>query len=182
MKIADTAIAGCFEITPEIRSDDRGTFVKYFQRSEFSERGLITEFAEEYHSFSVRNVVRGLHFQSPPHSHIKMVLCLTGTIFDAVVDLRVGSPTYGRHFSTELSASNAKVLYIPEGLAHGYSVCSESAVVLYKVTSAYAPAHDKGIRWNSAGIAWENSTPITSERDQKLPALSDFVSPFLFRI
>lgn len=180
MRILPTALAGCFLIAPEFRRDDRGYFVKTFHEEVFREHGLATEFREEYYSASQRGVVRGLHFQTPPHQHAKLVYCVRGAVFDAAVDLRAGSPTEGRHLSVELSADNGSMLYLAPGVAHGFCALTNDALMMYKVTSVYAPAHDAGILWNSAGIDWPVEAPRLSARDQQFPALAQFASPFVY--
>ncbi len=180
MNIIQTRIHGCFEIQPDIHRDNRGTFIKTFHESAFKESGLTTSFAEEYHSLSKKGVLRGLHFQIPPHDHIKVIYAASGKIFDAIVDLRVGSPTYGEHAIFELSDENASLLYLPSGIAHGFYVLSDYALVMYKVTTTYAPEHDTGILWNSVGIPWPDTSPIMSERDKTFPSLDEFDNPFFF--
>lgn len=179
-ELIQTPIAGCYEIQPKVLSDERGCFVKTFHRAEFAARGLQLDFDEEYYSVSRAGVIRGLHFQLPPMDHVKLVYCLSGSVFDAVLDLRIGSPSYGQSFSTELSASKGNGLYIPKGLAHGFAVTSESAILTYKVSTVYSPQHDAGILWNSANIDWPITDPTLSNRDQSFAALSDFQSPFHF--
>lgn len=180
MLIQNTKIPGCFEILPAILKDERGFFVKTFHRDVFAEHGLTTQFAEEYYTGSHRGVLRGLHFQVPPMDHVKLVTCVAGTVLDAVVDLRIGSPWYGKHAVFELSSDKANMIYLPAGLAHGFYVLSASAVLMYKVTSVYSPAHDSGILWNSAGIPWPGTDPLISKRDGGFVRLDDFKSPFLF--
>jgi len=181
MDIRKTEIPGCLEIHPPVFPDRRGRFVKTFQDSLFSRNGLATGFAEEYYTVSHRGVLRGLHFQLPPMEHHKVVYCVAGEVLDAVVDLRVGSPAYGRFATFALNAETASILYLPPGLAHGFLVLSGSAIMLYKVTTPYSPGHDSGILWNSAGIPWPDRSPVLSERDGKFPPLSGFQSPFLYR-
>lgn len=180
MEIIQTPIPGCFELHPKIFQDERGNFVKTFHEGMFRERGLETRFAEEYYSWSRRGVLRGLHFQLPPQDHIKLVYCASGAVLDVVVDLRKGSPSFGRHAQFELSAEKANMLYVPAGLAHGFYVTADHAIMLYKVTTVYSPAHDSGIRWDSAGILWPQANPIVSKRDSSFPALIDVASPFRF--
>lgn len=181
MQIIPTAIAGCFQLQPNVLHDPRGSFVKVFHQDLFREHGLATDYAEEYYSHSRRGVVRGLHFQTPPMDHAKLVYCPQGAVLDAAVDLRRGSPTYGQHITLELSGENGHMLYLPAGLAHGFCALSEQALMVYKVTTTYAPQHDGGILWNSAGIAWPTDQPVLSARDQQFPALADFESPFVYR-
>ena len=180
MLITSVDIPGCFEIQPEVFRDRRGTFVKVFQEEIFRQHSLVTQFAEEYYSSSRKGVLRGLHFQVPPHDQAKVVYCTSGRVFDAIVDLRKGSPTYGRHTTLELSAEKANLLYLPAGIAHGFCVLSVSAVVMYHVTTVHAPDYDAGILWNSVGILWPLKRPIISERDRDFPRFADFHSPFVF--
>ncbi len=179
--VMETAIAGCYEILPKVVGDTRGSFVKTFHAETFSNYGLCTDWPEEYFSISRRGVLRGLHFQTPPHHHDKLVYCVEGAVLDAVVDLRKGSPSFGNHLVLELTADKANMLYIPNGIAHGFYVVSDSATMMYKVSSMYAPEHDTGIRWNSAGIGWPDAKPIVSARDAGLPAFCAFESPFDLR-
>jgi len=171
-------LAGCFELQSEIFKDARGRFVKVFHEQAFAAQGLETIFAEEYYSVSHKNVVRGLHFQLPPMDHVKMVYCVEGKVMDAVVDLRVDSPTYGQHALFELSAEKANSIYIPKGMAHGFCARSEHAIMVYKVSTIYSPAHDAGVLWNSVGIPWPLEQPCISDRDKSFPSLADFASPF----
>lgn len=181
MKIEETAISGCFKIMPRVFRDERGSFIKTFHSDLFADHGLVTSFAEEFYSWSKRGVLRGLHFQTPPSDHTKMVTCLSGEVFDVVVDLRVGSPTFGHHEIITLRAADATVLYIPSGLAHGFMALGDEALMYYQVTSVHDPACDKGIHWNSAGIAWPISKPVVSARDAAFPTLTEFVTPFCFK-
>jgi dTDP-4-dehydrorhamnose 3,5-epimerase len=174
----ESAISGCMEIQPRIFVDNRGRFVKVFHERLFAERGLCTDFPEEFYSRSHRGVIRGLHFQLPPEDHVKLVYCVEGSALDAVVDLRRGSATFGRHAVFELSAEKANAVYIPRGLAHGFLVLSDEATLVYKVSAVHSPQHDTGIRWDSAGIQWPISNPIISLRDAALPALAELDSPF----
>jgi len=175
-----TAIPGCYELRPRVISDLRGTFVKTFHRDLFSEHRLNVDWPEEYYSVSRQNVLRGLHFQLPPHDHEKLVYCTAGEVLDVVVDLRIGSPTYHQYALFYLSAETARMVYIPRGLAHGFLTLSESATMMYKVASVYAQQYDSGIFGNSAGIDWPVTSPVVSERDAKLPTLAEFASPFIF--
>lgn len=175
-----TEIIGCFQLWPRLLDDSRGRFVKIFHKGHFLNHGLSIDFSEEYYSRSFRGVVRGMHFQSPPHEHIKMVYCVDGDVFDVVVDLRVGSPTYGRSATFNLSAKNGGCLYIPKGLAHGFCVTSEEATLVYKVGTTFSPDHDSGIRWDSIGVDWPVDDPIISDRDSRLEVLDRFKSPFIF--
>ncbi len=171
-------LAGCYELQPKAFDDARGRFVKVFHEQSFAAQGLETGFAEEYYSVSHKNVLRGMHFQLPPMDHVKMVYCVEGDVMDAVVDLRVGSSTYGCFDCFELSAAKANSLYIPKGLAHGFYVRSARAIMVYKVSTVYSPEHDAGVLWDSMEIPWPISEPIMSVRDATFPRLNEFVSPF----
>src|SRR5581483_7390979 len=142
--------------------------------------GLRTDFAEEYYTVSHVRVLRGLHFQVPPHDHAKLVYCAAGRVLDVALDLRVGSPAFGRHVRAELSAADGNALYLPPGLAHGFYVLEAPALMVYNQTSVYAREHDAGVRWDSAGIPWPDADPILSDRDRSFPALADFRTPFVF--
>ena len=173
-----TPLEGLFELQPIVRGDNRGSFVKIFHANIFAELELATDFREEYYSTSIKNVLRGMHFQTPPADHVKLVTCLEGAVKDVIVDLRKSSATFGKHCSFELSAEKANMLYIPKGLAHGFLTLSERAIMLYNVTSVYSPENDKGILWSSCGIDWQCDVPIISARDQRHPTLTEFDSPF----
>lgn len=174
-----TPLPGCFEIRPRRFEDRRGRFVKTMFAPEFEARGLAVAFPEEYYSFSRRDVVRGLHFQTPPHDHDKLVYCPHGAVLDVVVDLRRGSPTYGQTHSVRLDDEGAAMLYVPSGLAHGFMALTD-AVMQYKVTSLHAPEHDRGIAWDSVGFDWPVREAVLSDRDRTFPPLSAFESPFVF--
>jgi dTDP-4-dehydrorhamnose 3,5-epimerase len=178
--LSQAAIPGCFEIAPRVLDDARGRFVKVFHRDAFAELGLSTDFAEEYYSRSHKGVVRGMHFQTPPHEHVKLVYCVQGEVFDVVLDLRRGSPTYGKAASFRLSAECGNYLYIPKGLAHGFCALTEDATMVYKVGTVYAPQHDSGVLWNSIGIDWPVDEPLVSARDAAFAPLSQFESPFVY--
>lgn len=178
-RVAETGLPGCLQLFPRASRDARGWFVKTFHEEQFAAARLATHFAEEYYSVSRRNVLRGLHFQTPPRDHAKLVYCTEGTVLDVVVDLRVGSPTFGRHRRFTLSAAARNALYIPSGLAHGFYVMSARATLIYKTTTVHSPAHDAGILWSSCGIRWPTRRPILSERDGRFPAFAEFASPFV---
>ncbi len=180
LTLKEIKIPGCYEIAPKVIEDDRGIFIKTYHQEAFRTINLCTDWQEEYYSVSRHGVLRGLHFQTPPQDHNKLVYCSEGNIVDAVLDLRQGSPTFGRHFLVELCAEKRNMLYIPKGLAHGFYVTSDRATMHYKVSSLYAPKHDMGIRWDSAGISWPDRNPSISPRDLSFPLLKDFKSPFHF--
>ncbi len=173
-------IPGCFEIQPKVIGDDRGRFIKTFHASTFTDLDLETRFEEEFYSVSKPGVLRGMHVQLPPMDHVKLVYCAVGSVLDVVVDLRRGSPQFGKHARVPLSAEKGNMLYIPRGLAHGFACVDNEAVMMYKVSTGHSPAHDSGIRWDSAGIDWPRADWILSVRDKGLPELSAFDSPFLY--
>lgn len=178
VEIKETKIPGCYELIPRIVGDERGVFVKTFHKEVFAQFSMETHFAEEYYSSSVKGVLRGLHFQTPPHDHVKIVYCVEGEVFDAVVDMRKGSPTYGEFIIFSLSSKKANMLYIPKGVAHGFYVISNTATLMYKVTTQYSPEHDTGILWSSVDIPWPDKEPIISVRDRSFVKFADFNSPF----
>jgi dTDP-4-dehydrorhamnose 3,5-epimerase len=173
-------IPGLRLLRPRIAADSRGRFVKIMHAAFFAAHGLRTDFREQYYSVSTRGVIRGFHFQVPPMEHVKLVTCLSGRVMDVVVDLRRGSPQFGNHEIFDLSAASGTILYIPVGCAHGFLTQSESATLFYDVSSVYAPDCDRGIRWDSAGVAWPVADAIISPRDRDLPRLAEFDSPFAF--
>jgi len=177
-EIRQLGIQGCFEIQPKILDDNRGRFVKIFNRDEYLSAALETSFAEEYYSISKKNVIRGMHFQIPPLDQVKLVYCTDGEVFDVVLDLRLDSPTYGEVNSLSLSRKKANLIYIPKGVAHGFCATSEEATLVYKVSTVYAPELDAGIAWDSIGVEWPTKSPIISERDKSFVSLSKFTSPF----
>ncbi len=179
-EVRNTQIPGCLLLQPRVFVDARGTFVKTFHRPSLADLGIALDFAEEYYSISGPGVLRGLHFQTPPHDHAKMVYCVEGEILDAVVDLRRGSPTFGQFATFVLSGRDAGILCVPSGLAHGFLVKQGPAIVMYKVSTVYAPEHDKGILWSSAGVPWGVENPVLSARDASFPPLRDYASPFQY--
>jgi dTDP-4-dehydrorhamnose 3,5-epimerase len=162
-------------------NDARGFFREVYRREEFIAQG-IPPFVQDNHSHSRRGVLRGLHYQKHPKAQGKFVTVIRGEIFDVAVDLRQGSPTYARWLAQILSAENGCALYIPPGFAHGFSVLSDSADVLYKVTAEYAPDLDRGIRWNDPDLAidWRVRDPIVSSKDAQLPFLREADNNFVF--
>lgn len=173
-----TPIHDVYVIEQTVAQDKRGSFVKNFQRSIFEQRDLECDFKECYYTTSHKDVIRGMHFQTPPHDHAKLITVVSGAIMDVVLDIRKSSKTFGRYFEIELTGENGKSLYIPRGLAHGFGVSSDVAIAYYQVTSEHDPEHDKGILFDSFGFAWPIRDPILSDRDSAFPALNDFKSPF----
>jgi dTDP-4-dehydrorhamnose 3,5-epimerase len=178
MEIIPTELSGVKIVRPRVFKDSRGIFVKTFHAPDFLAAGLELNPREEFFSVSCRNVIRGMHFQLPPHTQTRLVGCLTGRILDVIVDLRKDAGNYGRVWSRELSAASREMLFIPHGFAHGFVVLEDNTLVSYVADFPYSAPHDAGIAWNSIDFAWPVEKPILSERDQKLPALREFQSPF----
>jgi len=159
-------------IEPTYFKDERGFFAETYKKPLFIKEN-IPEFIQENLSKSQKNVLRGLHYQKKNSAQGKLITVFEGIIFDVAVDIRIGSPTYGKSISKKLSAKDHKLLYIPEGFAHGFCVLSDYALFSYKVTKVYNPEEERGIKWDCLGIKWPISNPILSERDKKLPELKD---------
>jgi len=166
-------------IKPKVFKDNRGFFLETYKESDFVKAGITNRFVQDNHSMSVKGVLRGLHYQKKPAVQGKLVRCVRGAIFDVAVDVRKGSPTFGKWVGVILSEENHFMLWIPPGFAHGFLTLSERAEVIYKVSdSEYSPEHDAGIIWNDPdiGIKWpleEVGEVILSEKDSKLPRLRD---------
>ena len=155
-------------------NDERGIFVKTFNKNAFNELSLNFEIRESYYSISKRNVIRGMHFQSPPHDHEKLVYVPQGAILDVVVDLRKKSPTYGKYISVELSDQNNKSIFIPKGFAHGFKSLLDNTITVYNVATEYNTTADTGIHYNSFGFDWKVDNPIISQRDSVFSGLNNF--------
>lgn len=178
MKKIETGFDGLYVLEFFSAGDARGGFVKTLQAEQFAENGLEANFKESFYSTSHRGVLRGMHFQLPPHDHTKLVYCNTGKLVDVVLDIRKESKTYGKVFSIELNAERAQGLYIPSGFAHGFEVLEDNTMMTYLVSSVHQPSHDAGILFSSIPYQWQLKQPILSERDQQFGNLNDFVSPF----
>ena len=182
MNIIQTSIEGVVIVEPRLFRDARGYFFESFSHREFGEKVRAVDFVQDNESRSTCGVLRGLHFQRPPHAQSKLVRCVRGAVLDVAVDIRRGSPTYGRHVAVELTEDNHLQLFIPRGFAHGFVVLSEEAVFQYKCDDYYAPEAEDGIAWDdpALGIDWRIPTgkAILSEKDTKHPLLKDFDSPF----
>lgn len=178
LEFLPTTIDGCYKIQPKVLTDYRGTFAKLFHSDTFQLSGLKFSIHEVLLSSSAKNVLRGMHFQISPKSTAKLVACLSGDIFDGIVDLRKQSPTYLKTYTTRLSEHDPTMIFIPEGLAHGFYSFQENSTVLYLTSGVFSAEHDAGISWKSVGIDWPVADPIISERDQMLVPLHEFVNPF----
>lgn len=175
MIVNPTPLDGVFEIENRVFEDFRGKFVKTFHEDVFKSHGLECDFRESFYSVSKKDVLRGMHFQLPPHDHAKLVYVTSGEILDVAVDVRKGSSTFGKYYATQLSAENAKSLYMGRGFAHGFLTLSDSASVTYLTTSVHAPEHDAGVLWNSFGFDWNGVVePIVSERDAQFQVIREF--------
>ena len=174
MKIIETSLPGCLVIEPAVFGDERGVFFETWNADRFGEHGLPVKFVQSNVSTSVKGVLRGLHYQWP-RSQGKLVSVLEGEVCDVAVDIRRGSPTFGRWEAVILSADNRRQLWIPEGFAHGFAVLSEHAVFNYLCTDVYVKEADAGVRWNDGdiGVDWPVSDPLLSAKDEKAPFLAD---------
>lgn len=178
----ETALPGLVLLEPKVFRDERGFFLETYSENVFASLGLHARFVQDNHAYSIqKGVLRGLHFQVPPFAQAKLVWVVRGSVLDVVVDLRRDSPTFGQHFSVELSAVNMMRLFVPKGFAHGYVTLSQDTEFLYKVDVPYTPQADAGILWNDPdlGIAWPEAQPLLSAKDLLLPRLKDFDSPFV---
>lgn len=169
-------------VEPRLFPDGRGFFAETYKRSDFEANGIPEVFVQDNHSRSVRGVLRGLHYQKDPTAQGKLVSAIRGEIFDVAVDVRRGSPYYGRWVAATLSDENHHLLYVPPGFAHGFCVVSEEAEVVYKVTSEYSPEHDRGIRWDdpTIGVRWPVDPPLLSPKDQQHPSLETADNNFIY--
>ncbi len=162
-------------VKPIVFADDRGFFMETYKYSDFAKAGIKERFVQDNHSKSIKNVLRGIHFQLNPKAQGKLVRCIKGRIFDVAVDLRKNSPTFKQWVGVELSEDNKFMLYIPAGFGHAFLTLSDEAEVMYKTTEEYSKKHDSGIRWNDPeiNITWGISSPILSSKDANLPYLKD---------
>lgn len=183
MKVKDTPIKGIKIITPEVYFDERGYFFEIFQADKFKQFGIESDFVQDNQSYSKYATIRGLHYQVGEFAQGKLVNIVKGKILDVIVDIRFGSPTFGKHFSIELSNQNQKLIWIPPGFAHGFSVLSESAIVIYKCTAKYSPKHERGIKYNDPKlmIDWRVDNPLVSKKDKVLPALNEIEQNFIYK-
>ena len=174
----ETKLNGVFLIENFTAFDNRGLFLKHFNKSSLVSKGLECDFKESYFNISKKGVIRGMHFQTPPFDHSKLITVVEGSIIDVILDLRKDSHNYLKFIDIKLSSKKNKSLYIPKGFAHGFCVISDKAIVNYLVTSEYNSNYDKGINCNSFGFKWQIENPIISKRDQELIDLKEFKSPF----
>jgi dTDP-4-dehydrorhamnose 3,5-epimerase len=174
MNVSKTPLPGVLLIEPRVFTDARGFFLETWQQERYREYGLPVQFVQDNLSVSSQATLRGLHFQHP-HAQGKLIYVVQGEVFDVAVDIRVGSPTFGRSYGIELSGENKRQLYVPEGFAHGFCVTSTQAIVMYKCTDFYAPTAEGGVLWNDPEIAipWPVGTPTLSDKDRRYPLLRE---------
>jgi len=179
MNFRKTEIEGLIIVEPEVFRDERGFFMETYHLKKFTDGGIKQAFVQLNHAHSVKNTLRGLHFQFP-QVQSKLVWCVSGAIFNVAVDVRKTSQTFGKWFGINLSVENKLQFFVPVGFAHGYCVLSETADVSYAVTDFYAPHHEGGIIWNdpALNISWPVKNPLVSGKDRLLPSFSRLPSPF----
>lgn len=179
MKVTRTTIEGLLIIEPKVFTDQRGYFSETYRRKEFTEKVSDTHFVQDNESYSTRGVLRGLHFQKEPFAQAKLVRTVMGEVLDVAVDLRKGSPTFGKHSAIRLSGNNKRQLFIPRGFAHGFIVLSDDAILQYKCDNYYAPDHEGALLWNDPELEIDWTLPeeeiILSEKDKLNPLLKDIL-------
>ena len=176
-----TEIPGLLVVEPHYYADKRGSNMKTFAREAFEAEALKCDFNETMIALNKeKNTIRGFHFQRPPYTQVKLCYCLSGAWNNYSIDLRVGSPSYGKVICIPMNASERKLLYIPEGIANAHLVLEENTCVLYQLGSKYMPEYDGGIRWDSVGVDFSVHDPIITDKDAALPSLADFESPFIY--
>ncbi len=180
MKFITTELNDLIVIQPTIFEDERGYFFESYNENEFINAGIISQFTQDNQSKSQKGVLRGLHFQNPPHAQGKLVRVINGSVLDVAVDIRQNSPTYGQHFSIELNEQNKTMLWIPPGFAHGFATLENNTIFSYKCTNLYNKEAEKCIFWNDENlkIDWQLSSPILSEKDTKGTPFQEFISLF----
>ncbi|MEH6645933.1 dTDP-4-dehydrorhamnose 3,5-epimerase [Sulfitobacter sp.] len=180
LDITTTDIPDLLVLTPKRHGDARGFFSESWNKARMAEQGLNYDFVQDNHSLSrSTGTLRGLHYQSPPHAQAKLVRCGRGRLYDVAVDVRRGSPTYGRWFGIELTFENGLQLMIPAGFLHGFVTREPDTEIIYKCTDVYAPECDGAVKWDSCGIDWElTGEPVLSDKDAAAPPLAGFDSPF----
>lgn len=174
MKIVPTSLPDVIILEPDVFTDDRGFFMETYQKERYETYGITCGFAQDNISFSVKDTLRGLHYQYP-NEQAKLVQVVQGEVFDVAVDIRKGSPTFGKWAGEILSGENRRQLYIPEGFAHGFCVTSPDALFVYKCSTYYSPENEHGILWSDPdiGIKWPVTSPLLSDKDKKYPCLKD---------
>ena len=177
IRFQELEIKGVYIVENFIAKDERGVFIKTFHQQKLAEIGVTNSFQESYYSQSVKNVIRGMHFQVPPHDHEKLVYVTRGNILDVILDIRTGSSTYGKAISVKLNEFGNSV-FIPKGFPHGFLALSEETTVVYNVSTVYNIDADSGVLWNSFNFDWPIDIPIISMRDNEFSEFKNFKSPF----
>lgn len=184
MGFSQTSIEGVALYAPNLFTDSRGAFFESYRKEVFEAAGIRADFVQDNQASSVYGVIRGLHYQLEPYAQAKLIRVLSGKIRDVALDIRRGSPTYGKHVAVELSAENRRQLYVPRGFAHGYAVISPTAEILYKCDNYYRPSHDTGIAYNDKALAIDwgiaSKDAIVSAKDASLPPLKEAKNNFAF--
>lgn len=180
MTIIEEPLPGLLLLEPRVFRDGRGYFFESFNALQAQTAGIPCAFVQDNQSLSSRGVLRGLHFQAPPYAQAKLVRVVSGSVNDVVVDIRKSSPTYGKHYTAHLSADNFRMLFVPEGFAHGFETLEDNTIFQYKCSGYYHKESEGGLRWNdpTLGIQWELDSPLVSDKDQVLPLWEAFESPF----
>ncbi len=180
MEIIETGFKDLLLLKPKVFKDPRGYFYESYNNEIFKNIGINQEFIQDNQSLSNKNIVRGMHFQAPPHAQGKLVRVIKGAVQDVVVDIRKSSPTYGKNYSVDLTEENFLMLWIPPGFAHGFATLEDHTIFAYKCTDTYHPETEGGIAWDDReiGIKWQVDEPILSEKDTKYKPFSLFISPF----
>ncbi len=180
MEFIETKLKGCYIIQPRVFKDERGYFFESYNENVFRNAGLMLNFLQDNQSLSSTGVLRGLHFQNPPHAQGKLVRVITGAVYDVAVDIRKNSPTYGEYVGVELTEENKTMFYIPEGFAHGFATLKDNTIFSYKCTNVYNKASEGCVLWNDAdlGIDWKIENPILSSKDLEGTPFKNLVSAF----
>ncbi len=180
MEITESYLNGLFVIKPKVFEDARGYFFESYNNAVFEKAGLHLNFVQDNQSLSQKGVLRGLHFQNPPHAQGKLVRVIKGAVYDVAVDIRKNSPTYGKYFGLELTEQNKWMMYIPEGFAHGFLTLEDNTIFSYKCTNYYNKPSEGCLLWNdpAIGINWNVNEPLLSDKDKEGQLLKDFVTQF----
>lgn len=180
MEIVKTPIDGLLVIKPDVFADNRGYFFETYNEEKFRQLGLRTDFVQDNESCSSKGVVRGLHFQAPPFAQAKLIRVVRGSVLDFALDIRRGSPTYGKYFSVKLDDKEKNMFFIPEGFAHGFLTLEDDTVFSYKCTALYNKQSERGLLWNDKrlNIDWTIAEPILSDKDKLWGKFDEFTSPF----
>ncbi|MAX81114.1 MAG: dTDP-4-dehydrorhamnose 3,5-epimerase [Crocinitomicaceae bacterium] len=182
MKLLEEPLPGLKVLQPQVFEDDRGYFYESFNAEKMKDLGIDVPFVQDNQSLSQKGVVRGLHFQAPPHAQDKLVRVIKGAVLDVVLDIRKGSPTYGQTFAVELTEKNKLQFFVPKGFAHGFSTLEDNTIFFYKCSDFYNKASEGGVLYNdpSLRIDWKANSPTLSAKDTEHPLLKDFTTPFIY--